>query len=116
MNRNLMQILEWCMPNKTFSKNTNQLCSVWKMIWIMPCSILKKLNIIWNLMILKEHLIYNKSDRKIIASMSSDVVNDAFLTINERIQKEKEENEREEEKETRRMLEEVLKVMKTLQR
>mgnify|MGYP006903945826 FL=1 len=67
-------------------------------------------------MILKEHLIYNKSDRKIIASMSSDVVNDAFLTINERIQKEKEENEKEEEKETRRMLEEVLKLIKTLQK
>ena len=48
--------------------------------------------------------------------MSSDVVNDAFLTINERIQKEKEENEKEEEKETRRMLEEVLKLIKTLQK
>ena len=82
----------------------------------MPCSILKKLNIIWNLMILKEHLIYDKSDRKIISSMSSDVVNDAFSTINERILKEKEQNEKEEEKETRRMLEEVLKVMKTLQK
>ena len=39
-----------------------------------------------------------------------------FLTINERIQKEKEENEKEEEKETRRMLEEVLKLIKTLQK
>ena len=39
-----------------------------------------------------------------------------FLTINERIQKEKEENEKEEEKETRRMLEEVLKLKKTLQK
>ena len=48
--------------------------------------------------------------------MSSDVVNDAFSTISERIQKEKEQNEKEEVKETRRMLEEVLKVMKTLQR
>ena len=67
-------------------------------------------------MILKEHLIYDKSDRKIIASLSSDVVNDAFSTINERIQKEKEQNEKEKEKETRRMLEEVLKFMKTLQK
>ena len=48
--------------------------------------------------------------------MSSDVVNDAFSTINERLQKEKEQNEKEEEKETRRMLEEVLKVIKTLQK
>ena len=48
--------------------------------------------------------------------MSSDVVNDAFSAINERIQKEKEQNEREEEKETRRLLEEILKVMKTLQK
>ena len=30
-------------------------------------------------MILKQHLIYDKSDKKIIASMSSDVVNDAFF-------------------------------------
>ena len=50
-------------------------------------------------MILKEHLIYDKSDRKIIASLSSDVVNDAFSTINERVQKEKEQNEKEEGKE-----------------
>jgi hypothetical protein len=74
----------YVMPNKCFSKNTNQLCSVWKMVWITgnmtPCSILKKLNIIWNLMILKEHLIYNKSDRNIISTMSSDVVTDAFST------------------------------------
>ena len=108
------------MPNKFFSKNTNQLCSAWKMIWITgnmtPCSILKKLNIIWNLMILKDHLIYNKSDRNIISTMSPDVVTDAFSTINERIQSEKEKNEKEEEKETRKMLEEVLKVMKTLQK
>ena len=48
--------------------------------------------------------------------MSSDVVNDAFSAINERIQKEKEQNEKEEEKETRRMLEEILKLMKTLQK
>ena len=41
----------------------------------------------------------DKSDRKIIASMSSDVVNDAFSTINERVQKEKEQNEKEEGKE-----------------
>ena len=86
------------MPNKFFSKNTNQLCSVWKMVWITgnmtPCSILKKLNIIWNLMILKDHLIYNKSDRNIISTMSPDVVTDAFSTINERIQSEKEKYER----------------------
>ena len=48
--------------------------------------------------------------------MSPDVVTDAFSTINERIQSEKEKNEKEEEKGTRKMLEEVLKVMKTLQK
>ena len=67
-------------------------------------------------MVLKEHLIYDKSDRKIISTMSADVVNDAVSTINEIIQKEKEKLEKEEELKTRRMLEEVLKVMKTLQK
>ena len=67
-------------------------------------------------MLLKEHLIYNKIDSKIISTLSSDVVDDAFSAINERIQKEKEKKEKEEEKQTRRMLEEVLKVMKTLQK
>ena len=104
------------MPNKA-CKTVKELLSVWRTILRTGNqSILKKLSIVWNLFILKEHLIYNKIDSKIISTLSSDVVDDSFSTINERIQKEKEKKEKEEEKQTRRMLEEVLKVMKTLQK
>ena len=104
------------MPNTKKFYKVADLSSISKKIWrTKNLSKLKRFEIILNSTLLKEYLMYNKIDNKIVSTLSPDVVNDAFEMINERIQKEKEANEKE--FETKRLLEEVFdKVMKKLQK
>ena len=106
----------YVMPNTKKFYKVADLCFISKEIWkAKNLSKLKRFEIILNSTLLKKYLMYNKIDNKIVATLSQDVVNDAFAMITERIQKEKEANEKE--FETKRLLEEVFdKVMKKFQK